>query len=540
MATYNEEDFVKAGTLDKMFRRFASLISNPAAAKPHYNASTGRYDNLGEWLALMADGLVYGVQVPRYAYSPVTSAIKTGANAGLVLTESTETSAGQNDYDGKLLFCCIRVNGGVDTDGMPYVTAIEGYDDRFNASLNNTYALTPVYYRRVTRDASYDHYEYTDTPRTGFSPCFGAYTAGGTLRPYILRACYMDSDGTFDSKSGTVPSAYYAGAVDNRIQHCANNDFAWSKSRAATDGLTYLTYGDIAYQMEFMSLMLGVKAPRSKAVGCVSYDYQYTVAAAEDGVKRVLLTDAQAANILVGSSLSIGDGSTSTTDSYQVALHNIAKSAKVLSKVSQGDGTTAINLDLAENIDVPETATVKTMPWRNGSLDGVLGTFGSLTAAGLTNGRMPYKFQNVEWNLGLYETLCDMYSVATLDGTVNTHLWYIAPDVSACSGINTGTGWTALAQKTAGNNNAWNYIKDYTFEHGAPVPENVGGTSTTGYQTAWHSGNGAATRETLVGGALNFGAYAGVGCRYSYLALSPAHWLIGGRSSAIGHSAPAE
>ncbi|WP_165170719.1 hypothetical protein [Adlercreutzia sp. ZJ242] len=539
MAEYNESDLVTAGTLDKMLRRFATLIGNPSAAKPHYNAETGRYDNLGDWLSLMADGLVYGVQIPRYAYSPVTTAIKTGANAGLVLEESTETSAGRNDYDGKLLFCCVRVNGGVDADGMPYVTAIEGYDDRFNEKLYNTYALTAVYYYRVTRDASYDHCEYTDTPRTGFKPCYGAYTADGKLRPYILRACYMDSDGTMDSKSGTVPGAWYGGVVDNRVQHCMSNDFSWSKNRSS-DGLTYLTYGDITYQEDFMSLMLGVKAPREKAVGCVSYDFQYTVAAAEEGVKRVLLTDAQASNILVGSSVSIGDGSAATTDRYQVVLHNIAKSAKVLSKVAQGDGTTAVNLDLSANVDIPATATVKTMPWRNGSCDGVLGTFGSMTAAGLTNGRMPFKFQNVEWNLGLYETLVNMYSTATVEETEATHLWRIAPDISACTGINAGAGWTALDQKTTGQINNWRYIKDYVTEKGARVPENVAGTSTTGYRTAWYPSASAGDRATFVGGPLYTGAHAGVGCVLSYNALSSATWHFGGRSSAVGHSAPAE
>lgn len=536
--SYNETDLVQAGTLDKMFRRFAKLMSNPGAISPHYNATTGRYDNLDEWLDLKADGLVYGIQIPRYAYSPVTTAIKTGANTGLVLEESTESSAGRNDYSNKLLFTCIRVNGGVDKDGMPYVTAIEGYDDRFNAKNNNTYALTPVYYRKVTEDASYRTYEYTDTPRSGFTPCFGAYTSGGEKRPFILRACYMDSGGDFSSKSGTQPAAY-AGSPTT-VGHCANYDFAQSKARATTDGLTYLTYGDLAYQIEFMRLMLGVKAPRSKAVGCVSYNFQYQVAVAEEGVKRVLLTDAQAANILVGSSLSIGTRSNNNSDRGQATMHDIAKCAKVLSKVAQGDGKTAINLDLAESVNILDSYYVSTMPWQNGSLDGVLGTFGSLTAAGLTNGTMPFKFQNIEWNLGLYETLCDMYSVAVLENNVNTHTWWIAPDVSACSDINTSTGWTALSKQTAGSNNAWQYIKDYAIEDGAPFPENVGGTSTTGLCTAWNSGSGSATRETLVGGSLFNGADAGVGCRRSLNALSDAHWYIGGRSSAIGHSAPAE
>lgn len=532
---YTETDLVRAGTLEKMFRRFAQLIGNPSAVKPHWDEASGRYDNIGEWMGLMADGLVYGVQVPLYAYSPVTSGIKTGANVGLVLEASSESAAGRNDYDGRLLFMCPRCNGGVDPDGTNYVTAIEGLDDRFDPT-QNTYTITPVYYKRVTVDSQYKHREYTDTPRTGFKPCYGAYTPDGELRPFILRACYMDSAGDFSSKSGTQPATNMGSPV--HVGHCANYDFNNSKARTA-DGLTYLTYGDIAYQEDFMELMLGVKAPREAAVGCVSYDFQYTVAEAEDGVRRVLLTDAQAANVEVGSTLSIGDGSTSATDRNNAVLHNIAACAKVLSKVAQGNGVTAVNLDLDADVDIPATATVKSMWWPNGSCDGVLGTFGAKTPAGLTNGKMPFKFQNVEWNLGVYETICDMYSNATVEGNIATHTWWQAPDVSKCSGINKSTGWSALSQQTVGQTGGWRYIKDYADEKGARVPENVAGTSTTGYRTAWYPG-AAGDREMLVGGALCDGAAAGVGCVYSGSALSHANWDVGGRSSAIGHSAPAE
>lgn len=536
MANYTETDLVQAGTLDKMFRRFAQLVTNPNAARPHYNAETGRYDNLADWLSIQRDGLVYGVQIPKYDYSPVTTAIKTGANVGLTLEASSDSSAGRNDYKSRALFMCLRCNGGVDPDGTNYVTAIEGYDDRFDPT-QNTYALTPVYYKRVTEDDNYKVKEYTDTPRTGFKPCVGAYTSGGVLRDFILRACYMDSAGDFSSKSGTQPAGSVGSPV--AVGHCANYDFNQSKARTV-DGLTYLTYGDIAYQEDFMELMLGVKAPRSVAVGCVSYNFQYQVAAAEEGVKRVLLTDAQAANILVGSALSVGTRSNNNSDRGQATMHDIAKCAKVVSKTAQGDGTTAINLDLETAVNIEETYWVSTMPWPNGSCDNVLGTFGAKTPAGLTNGTMPFKFQNVEWNLGIWETMCNMYSTSVNANGKNTHTWHIAPDVSQCSGLNAGAGWTNLDQQTVGNNNQGLYIKDYKEEKGARVPEAVGGTSTTGFCTAWHSGSGSGDRETLVGGLLGNGADAGVGCVGSNHALGVAHWGIGGRSSAIGHSAQAE
>lgn len=537
MPDYNSEDLITAGTFHKMMQRYTKLISNPSAVAPHYDASSGRYDNLGDWFNVRRDGLVYGSKSPLFAYSPVTTAIKTDANAGKVLEASTNAEAGRNDYIGIALFDCLRVNGGYDADGMPYVTAIEDYQAEGAPAFDpteNTWIIRPVSYYKITRDSQYEKKEITDTPRDGFQACPGAYTPDGDLRPFILHACYMDSDGACSSKSGTVPAANYSATVDNKVAHCLQNDFNWSRNRQ--DGLTYLSYADIWYQQIMMEVMLGVKAPREAAVGCVSYNLNYAVAQAEDGVKRVILSDANAANIEVGSAISIGDGT--QTDRYYAQMHSIAKSAKVLSKESVGDGKTALNLDLDAAIDVPSTAHIITMPWHNGSCDGVLGTFGAPTEAGLTNGKFPFKFQNQEWQLGIYETVCDMYAKSTVADGETTITWYIAPDVSEPTGINTGDGWDALDTQSVGNSGAWNYIKDYATEKGARVPENVGGTSTQGYRTAWYPASASGNNELLVGGHLSNGSGAGVGCAASDPAVSGTGWHIGGRSSGLGHSAP--
>lgn len=524
----------------------AAAAANAAADRaesflaPHFDQETGRYDNLDRWLSLRDDGQVYGVRIPKYDSSPVTTAVKTGANSWKVLEASTDETSGRNDYTGIALFECMRVNGGADSDGMPYVTSIEGRDARFDSETNDTYALTPVYYRKVTDEGSYILKEYSFAPRDGFEPCHGAFASDGTLRPFILRSCYMDSDGMFSSKSGEQPAAHQGSPT--LVSHCSNNDFTWSKERKSTDGLTYYDLGDLQWMMDFMELMLGVKAPRDVAVGCTSYNFQYQVAAAETGVKRVVLTDAQAANIEVGSSLSVGTRSANNSDRNQATMHDVTTCAKVLSKEALGNGKTAVYLDLDATIDVAATYYVSTMPWRNGSCDGVLGTFGAPTAAGLTNGKFPFKFQNCEFLPGLYTVVMNMHSVNSVSGDVQKHTWLIAPDVSNCPSNNEGTGWTKLDGETvAATQNAWNYIKDYGSEKGAPFPASVGGTSSTGYRTAWHPGSTTAqSRELLVGGALYIGALAGVGCASSLYALSDASWTFGGRSSTIGHSALAE
>ena len=536
MATnYTETNLVNAGTLAKMFRRFAELMSNPSAVKPHRNSETGRYDNLGEWLALLKDGKVYGVKQPRYAYSPVTTATNTGANAGLVLEASTELAPGRNDYDGRALFVCVRVNGGVDTDGTHYVTAIEGYDDYFDET-ENTYALTLPYYRKESFDTNFRTLEISDSPQTGFKACRGMYTSAGVKRDFLLRACFLDSGGNFSSKSGTMPAAY-SSAYPTSVNHSMSNDFSASKSRAATDGLTYLDYGDLQWQHDFMEIMMGVKSPRSVAVGCVDYNVSATVTTVEESVKRVIVSTTDAAKFVIGSTVDVG----SSNDRSAATCGSIVKCAKILSKTTIDANNVALNLDISTAVDIVEGTKVTTMAWKNGSCDKVLGTFGSPSAAGLTNGKEPFKFQNVEWQLGLYETCFDLLASSVVEDSTTTVTWYVAPDCSACTGgIDKGVGWTALDTQTVGTKNSWNYIKEHKGEKGAVVPENVGGSSSTGYKTAIYLANATGNNEALVGGHLYYGAHAGVGCMSASNAVSYASWCIAGRSSGLGHSAPAE
>lgn len=521
------------GDTVELIKRTHKAAENKGAIKPHFDGGKGRYDNIGDWLDLRKDGLVYGVQIPLYDYSPVTTAIKTGANAGLVLEPSTETQAGRNDYKDKALFECTRCNGGVDADGMPYVTAIEGYDDRFDAKTQNTYIITPVYYRRITTTAQYATFEYTDTPRDGFTACFGANTADGKPRPFILRACYTDSDGKCSSKSGTLPATLAIG----KINHCLTYDLTNSKNRE--DGLTFLTYGDICYQQDFMELMLGVKAPRSQVVGCASYNFQYNLAQAEESVKRVVLTNAQAANIEVGSYMSVSNETPGDKNRNNNNMHATASSVRVLSKESLGDGKTAINLDLTAPITTKTEYVASTMPWANGTCDKVLGTYGTRTAAARTNGHEPFRFQNCEWNLGMWTVICDYMSVATVEETISHQKFYLASDVTKCTAADAGTGWTQMTA-TMNENKAVKYIKDYTVEKGARIPSSLGGSTSTGYMVGCWPYGAQGNHEILVGGDLNVGAAAGVGAFAADSVVSNAYWNIGGRSSTIGHSAPAE
>lgn len=524
-ATPMNERLVKFGTLKKMFKTFGELMprgsssADPSGLK--YDKSSGRYTNasIKSWLDSYANGLTYGVQIPLYSSSPDVTATKTDANAGLVLEPSTNTSAGRNDYVGKKLFMCPRVNGGVDEDGMPYVTAIEGIDDRFDTT-ENTWALTPVYYAKYTTTDDYVWQQYCDSPIEGFSPCAGAYTASNELRPYILRACYMDSDGNCSTKSGTIPASATVEGQEGYYPHSFNTDFEDSQSRE--DGLAYLSFGDITYQTEFMQLMLGVKAPKSVAKGCIGYGEIFGKISASSTGRSVTVASASAASFRVGSYVNVG----TALDSTSAATASIAHAVRITA-IEITDNTAEISLELDDDITVAANNWIISTHYRNGSCDDILGTYGCFDEDGMTDGMAPFRFQNVEWQLGLDEVMPCMIS--------QDNMYYIAPDITVPADTNPlNPGWTSIGEGPGGGN----YIKDYATVRGARIPVTVGATSTTGYMVL---GNDSTTRRgVLIGGDMSNAAQNGVGRLNARAVMENYGPQYGSRPTSIGRSKRAD
>ena len=490
-----------------------------------FDETTGRYtnDSLIAYQTRYADNLAYGVRIPKYESDPGTGATKLGANAGLVLEASTNTYAGRNDYKYKKLFLCPRVNGGVDADGMPYVTAIEGADERFSATEANTYVLTPVYYCKYEDAETYTDKWFSDAPLNGYKPCRGAYTADNQLRPYILRACYLDSDGTMSSKSGTVPAATSANTLPNYYNHTSLKDFQDSKDRE--DGLTYLDYGDVTWLMDFMQLMLGVKSPKSVAKGCINHSWSSLCAVAETGVKRVIVPLDKAYQTEPGCYVCVGSKTYSSTGCDDIAFF-----AKVKAIEEYDEANRALVLDVEEEFNTTVDTWVSGYFSRNGACDEILGTFGSISKNAMANGKAPIRFQNTEQCLGLYEIVHNVFhSGATV---------YAAPDVDECNKMDMSdlTGWVTLDTKVS---TAQHYIGDYVVEKGVSLPAQTAATSTTGYNVNFYAHTNNNMCWWVSGDYFGLATY-GVGYVNASNNLNSASFNLGGRSSSIGHSAPAE
>jgi len=507
-------------TAKEMFEEFAAWMPEPGQPMPVYDEETGRYTNksIERWMRWYADGLIYGVKVPKYDYDPTTEAIKTHANAGLVLEMSSPEVAGRNDYLGKLLFFCPRVNGGVDAGGMPYVTAIEGLDERFSATDANTWALTPVYYVRYVDIPSaedpgviaYVDQQFCDSPREGFVACAGAKLPDGTPRPYILRACYMDSCEEmvhqWTSKSGTVPACAWTQANFSdygRYYPKLVNELVKERQ----DGLGYTMPGDFTYMIEFLQLMRGVKAPFKDIYPITGRTYT-----------KVLETDYEGERVRCQYGLPCGlDVAVGSATSFNSAAgRSRNERAKVTSveyasdEEAQYGGECWITLS-ADDLAIPLVGNYIWLLWQpNGILDGVQGTFGAYTLDNVQGFPLPYRFQNIEFGLGVHELVPGM----TCAGYAFNYL-------------------SSIGKMASG------FVKDFKRLHGAVFPAEVGATSTTGTEFENESTNSSSNEKVVVHSSISNRnqTYGGIRANGSMLSSND---CTGGRLSSIWYSAPAE
>lgn len=252
----------------------------------------------------------------------------------------------------------------------------------------------------------------------------------------------------------------------------------------------------------------------------------------ETGVERIVITNAQAANIIVGSTVSVGTpyvtnsetGATSNDRGYST-LHSTVNRRLVTRKEALSDGVnTAIYIDNGGNTFNTTTGTIiSTMPWYTGITDSVLGSSGSPVSN--TNGKYPMKYRGVE---NLYGNMWTIIS----DVIISSYVPYVCYD---CTKFSTGvtSDYTSLNYSIATTSSSYAKELGYNSTHpSVQFPISVGGSSSTYLCDYYYVANGV--REVLFGGCTFHEAYAGLfyfGCSVSP---SVAGWSIGARLSANG------
>ena len=478
------------------------------------------------FFAALHDGKVYGVEFYKHSTSPASAGRKTRDNAALVCEPSTNSKAGLDDYVKRALFCPFNVDYTIDAETLePKISAIEGvfgtYDAKAPAGLIGV--MQQGGWVRYYDAGSSFGYEYADERVSSeFYPLEATVKASdNSVRSFMIHAKYAAGYGA-DGKLGSLSGA--ACAI-RTISHNSQISL-WKQRGAQYCGKSYADGGfvDLMFWLKY-----GDKANASKMQGCRNYGYTYAITVAQTDAKSVILKKTDAASLVVGSAIDVGDGS----DRQNASSYAVASSAVILSIETYDDNNSRVNLDLAAGITTTTSNKINTIAWRSGSCDNVLGVDGSPTNC--TSGKEPFIIQGIECMVGAYEVYADaIFKLESADGVFKITPW-ICKKASEITNNAIGSAYKALSYSlTPPTSAGWRYISSMGFDPAHPCanfPDGLDANSNTGYRAGFYSENATnGLREWLAVGYLWLGALAALGCAASANGLGYARWYISGRA----------
>lgn len=481
-----------------------------------YGSSTGRYDNasIKAWLAAQADGMAYGVSIPK---SAATGCTKTGANSGIANpVPGIIGRAAVDPYVGRGAFRFYEVNGGVDSDGTPYVTAFRG-DGRFSRTAADVWILTPVLYWSHSETSSAVEISVSDTKLSGMEVQPQGVLPSGAQRPFMLYAKYWLGEGDGYSRSGQAPALF----------DVSHNGLV-TALKASTTGYSGLSFADYWYHRVMFLLKYASKSSQSVFAGVTSYSVDAAISVAAASQPYVIVSSADAAKFVVGSTVSVGSRTGYKSDARQEACtRDIADRVKILSIARHDDSNMRLVLD-APAMTTATTAHVVTMPYRTGACDGVEGD-GSPHSC--TDGREPFVLQGIEMMGGMYEILGDVIIHSTGSG------WgiYVNPDSKDEKTAYDASVYVDTWLRLPSGDGVYPLYPGISRQ-GMLVPQGTGGSTSAGLcdVKSGSADTDTGDREFRSCGSLAGGALAGLWFVYGWAGLGNPWWFLGSRASATG------
>lgn len=483
-------------------------------------------------LNLHKDGKKYGVHFDDFDINPSSSGTRLNDAAGMVAYPSTDTERKQNDFEGVSVFYHIEVNGYVDSDGNFQVQYIDGIDDEFSRTDADVWCLYLPQWIKITIDAYGENKILSDTRFDGSFPEGDAIMPDGTtVRKFVAIAKYQDSaesGSKINSVSGKNPSY--------------NNSYNSLVTKAHLNGTQYCatTFQDMERMNNLFDVAFATRHSQSVMAGATSYYLQYTATVTESGVERIVISNSNANNLVVGSTVSIGDAT--NNDRNAAATYGIANRVQITKIETYDDNNKAVYVDNGGTTFSITSGTTKitTYPWKTGSCDGVLASCGSPNNN--TNGKNPYVLFGVEYSLGQYEVIGNAFMLISDADTETPYVCYDSANLVSSPGAST-TGYTKIGYNIARTGQVWKFISVLGYDSANPMARwgtGVDATASTGYADAQYTDNETSgTREILALGSLRNGADAGRRYANLYYDLGFASWDRGARLSASGRSAQA-
>ena len=340
--------------------------------------------------------------------------------------------------------------------------------------MGDVYAMAmPGYQKRYETDTVWG-ISYSDTMHAGFEILDEAVKPDGTIRPYLLHAKYVagrnpHENNNLASISG-VPAEYVGMSHNGQITEFKKKGVQYSGKTSHDDYYAQLMFWIKYATTNSQSVMTGAIS---------SYYLQYTNRVAEIGVSRVVITNAQANGLLVGSTVSIGDygEGTISADRQLEQNYSLANRANITDIVDLGDGNSAVYVD-SNAFNTSLATTITTYPWNSGSCDNVLGQDGS--PYNPMYNKEPFIINGIEMMTGGYEILQNLIiHNNNTDNRVDVYANYDCHTYATSPTSNYG-----LVGQIVSTNNTWQYLSEIEIKDSHPsiiLPAETGASSTTGF-----------------------------------------------------------
>ena len=409
-------------------------------------------------------------------------------------------------------------------DGSHEIFYVEHIDDtaKVRGGEHLCWMIQKNTYKREWQVKDYKYLKTRCTPAPGYKRWKEGTDRTGKVHEYMAHPKYyagLDADGAITCGTGLAPV--------NRTSHSTGV----TRWRARGTQYSGASGSLLKFLDAMMRLKYGRKGNSGKIEGCSSYSFQYTVAVAETGVERVILTTAQAANLFVGSAVMLGTNA--STDRNAASAYSIfdAKLITAIETVNiEGTDYSAVYVDNGEKTfdTVAGTTMLSTAPYYSGWNDNVLGRDGSRYSP--TSGKEPGMIQGVEFMNGSYLIVSDeLWQWSTdADGNYNFDCFKCYDQSKVGSSVNENYDQIKGAHLVypAGTGGAWTYITDNIIDDDVLWPE---ATTASGSGVGVGAGffrypASSGVRAAWCFGYLNYGGDGGVPCRFSIYGLSGASW----------------
>lgn len=522
---------------------FGQLIQNDVALRDAASIFAKNKNEQALFLLnLRRTGKRYGVHFNAYNVSPASEGTRLYDAVGKVAIPSTDTVRNRNDFEGESVFYGLEVNGSVGTDGEFVVQYIKGIDNEFSREDYDVYILFLTQWIELSIDANGENLVISDEKFPGSFPEGAAIRPDGTVRPFVAMAKYMAAD----NDDGVASSITGRNAEHNQGHNAA-------LTRFHEKGTQYCgtTAQDKSHMDNLFLVAFATRNSQSVMAGCTSYYYQYAATIQESDVERIIISKAQAATLVVGSVVSIGNATALTSgtpniDRGQSGMHAKANRVKIVSIEDYDGENSAVNVDnsgqkfsTASTIvsDVECPTYISAMPWMTGACDNVLASCGSPVSN--TNGKFPYILFGVELSIGFWELISNVI----MKITNHVMIPYICYD---CTKLATSvtSDYIAVGYSVADTQQSYKYISKLGYDPDNPSVRHgveVDATSSTGYADGQYTEKldqvSDTTRAWFSGGSLGDGTHAGRFYATLGDSLSAAYWDRAARLSASGRCA---